>query len=409
MSIHAGEHLLGSFQQIKEQTDGMLDDLITIRRDIHAHPEERFQEVRTAKIVVENLRRPGIEVQTGVGVTGVVGTLRGGLGEGKVLGIRCDMDALPIQEKSDVPYRSRSDGKMHACGHDVHTTVGIGIARILASMRESFRGTIKFIFQPSEEIPHGEKSGALEMIKDGVLEAPHVDAIFSLHCWPDLNAGQVGVRAGPAMAAAEAFLINMIGQQAHAASPHRGRDAILGAAEVITSLHHIISRRTDPSIPFALNVGYIEGGSPLGIIAGLASLSGTVRTLSKESMEFVTDLIKNTVDGVSQVLDLKNEVILDDFFPPVINDSHLNEIVSFAASQILGSENVIVQEKCPMTAEDFAHFTDKLPGYYLKVGVANDSKGIRFPLHSEFFDVDERAIAVGVSVLAAAAMTYLVE
>jgi len=338
-----------------------------------------------------------------------VGLLKGGLGAGKVIGIRCDMDALPILEKSTAPYRSKNDGSMHACGHDVHTTVVIGIARVLAKMRDRFGGAVKFVFQPSEENPCGEKCGALSMIADGVLENPPMDAIMSLHCWPDLNAGQVGVATGPAMAGAEAFQINIIGRQAHCSTPQKGRDAILGAAEVVSSLYHIIPRRTDPSESIALNVSFIEGGSKFGTIPGRVTMQGSVRALSREIMAYMMDCIKDTVEGVSRILDLKNEVFLDDLYPPVINDAHLDDLVTAAATNLLGRENVIYQAKCPMTAEDFSHFSDRMPAYYLKLGVANDEKGIRFPLHNDSFDVDEKCIETGVSVLAAAALAFLNE
>ncbi len=408
MNIQNNNNLQVLFQQIKENTDAIHDDLIAIRRDLHIHPEIRFKEFRTSKIAEKYLKNIGIEVQSGVAGTGIVGVIRGEKDGGKVIGIRADMDALPMQEKSDIPYRSHIDGMMHACGHDVHTAILIGVARILSDMRNSIKGTVKFIFQPSEEIPHGEKSGAIEMIKAGVLENPHVDAIMALHCWPDLETGQVGVTSGPAMAGALAFKVKLTGQQALAAKPHLGKDAVLGAAEITSSIHHIIARHTDPADQFAINVGYIHGGSPLGIIAGNSHIEGSIRALSNESMELAKKKIKDAVEGISLFLDLENEVIWDkNYYPPTMNDEHMDRIVSAAASSILGSENVIVQNRCPMTAEDFSRFTSRLPGYYLKLGVANKDKGISFPLHNEFFDVDERSIGVGVSVLAASAMAYL--
>jgi amidohydrolase len=400
-------NLQETFRLIREQAEAIREDLIAIRRDIHAHPEQRFEEVRTAGIAAEHLKKLGIEVRTGVGKTGVVGVLRGGLGAGKVIGLRCDMDALPVQENNEVPYRSRVEGTMHACGHDVHTTVAIGVARVLAGMRERFSGAVKFVFQPSEENPCGAVCGALAMIEDGVLENPPMDAILSLHCWPGLAAGQVGVGAGPAMAGSEAFRITMIGTQSHAATPQKGRDAILGAAEVISSIHHIIPRRTDPSDMAALNIGFIEGGSKFGTIAGKTVMEGGVRATSKETLEFIIKCVVDTVDGVSRILDLKNEVAIEGIYPPTINDPRLNDIVSAAAASLLGPENVVLQAKCPMTSEDFSHFSDRIPAFYLKLGVSNEEKGIRFPLHSDRFDVDERSIEVGVCVLAASMLAFL--
>ncbi|MBN1293720.1 MAG: amidohydrolase [Candidatus Latescibacteria bacterium] len=396
-------------RQIQELTDGMVDELITIRRDIHAHPELRFQEVRTAKLAAEHLKKFGIETLTGIGKTGVVGILQGGLGKGKVLGIRCDMDALPIQEKSDVPFKSLNDGVMHACGHDVHTTVLMGVARILNDIKDTFRGTVKFVFQPSEENPYKERCGALAMIDDGVLENPKVDSIISLHCWPDLNAGQVGVGPGSAMAAATAFQVILNGPQAHTATPQKGRDTILAAAKVIESLYQIASRRIDPSDSIALTINKIEGGNVQAVVGGEIRLTGTVRALSKEMMNYVMGLIGDTVEGVSKILDVGGELVIDDYYPPVVNNPHIDEIVTSVSRYILGEEKVISQDKCPMTAEDFSHFTDRLPGHYLKLGVANDEMGIRFPLHNERFNVDERCISVGVKTIASTALAYLHE
>jgi len=385
----------------------MLNELIAIRRDLHAHPEVRFTEVRTAKIAAEALRSLGIDTQTGVGKTGVVGILKGGLGKGKTLGIRCDMDALPFQEKSDVQYRSQNDGVMHACGHDVHTTVAIGVARVLAGMKDRFKGTVKFIFQPSEENPFGQRCGSLAMIDDGVLENPSLDGILSLHCWPQLDVGQVGVGPGPAMAGAVAFEIVVDGQQAHAAMPRKGRDTMLGAAEIISNLYHITSRRADPSDTIALAINEIHGGCVQSVVGGPVRMAGTVRTVSKELMDYIMGLVDDTVEGVARILDLQRKLTIDSYYPPVTNDKYIDEMVTAAATRILGAENVIPQPNCPMTAEDFSHFTDRVPGHYLKLGVANDEKGIRFPLHNERFDVDERCIAVGVSVLADAILGFL--
>lgn len=392
---------------LHRQAEAMLDDLIAVRRDLHAHPEVRFTEFRTSKIAADALQDLGIQTLTGIGKTGVVGLLHGGLGEGKVLGIRCDMDALPIYEKSDVPYRSQNDGAMHACGHDVHTTVAIGVARILAALKDRFRGTVKFIFQPSEENPFGQKCGSLSMIDDGVLENPPLDGILSLHCWPQLEVGQVGVGPGPAMAGAVAFEIVLDGQQAHAATPQKGRDTILGAAQVISSLYHIVSRRSDPSDSIALTINEIKGGCLQSVVGGPVRMAGTVRTVSKELLDHILDLIRDTVEGVSRVLDLQNRLTIDAYYPPVINDESIDRIVASSATRILGTENVILQPKCPMTAEDFSHFTDRVPGHYLKLGVANAEKGICYPLHNERFDVDERCITAGVAVLADAALAFL--
>ncbi len=389
--------------------DAILDDLIAVRRDIHAHPEQRFEEVRTAGIAAEALRSLGIEIRTGVGKTGITGVLRGGLGEGKVIGIRCDMDALPVIEKTGAPYQSLTPGTMHACGHDVHTAIGIGVARVLAGMRDRFKGAVKFIFQPSEENPCGALCGAQAMIDDGVLESPKMDAILSIHCWPDLDVGTVGVGAGPAMAGSMAFRITMKGVSSHTAMPQKGRDALLGAAEVISSVHHIIPRRIDPTEMVAIGIGYIEGGSKLGTVANRTVMEGSIRATSKQTLDFVMDRIRDTVEGVSRILDLGNEVSVEGVYPPVMNDAALNDTVTAAANELLGADKVIPQPKCPGTSEDFSIFGEHVPVFYLKLGVSNDAKGIRFPLHSDCFEVDERSLAVGVSVLAGSVLAFLAE
>jgi amidohydrolase len=406
MNLQLNPQTLETLREAKTRAEGMLDDLIAIRRDLHMHPEQRFQEVRTAGIAAAELEKLGAEVRTGVGKTGVVGVIRGTRGEGKVIGIRCDMDALPVYEKNDVPYKSRNEGAMHACGHDVHTATGIGTARLLAGMRDRFRGTVKFIFQPSEENPVGWVCGAGEMIKDGVLENPVMDAILSLHCWPDLAVGTVGVAAGPAMAGSEAFRITMTGRSAHTASPQKGRDAILGAAEVISSAYHIIPRMIDPAESVALSIGFIEGGSKLGIIANRAVMEGSVRALSREMLDFVRDRLKDAADGVSRTLGLENEVSIEGLYPPVINDAALNDMVTAVSAELLGSGNVIPQLKCPMTSEDFSLFSTRVPAYYLKVGTSG-GENTRYPLHSDHFDVEEQSMAVGASVLAASAIAFL--
>ncbi len=409
MAMHMNDHLRESIRRAGERAEGMHEDLVAIRRDLHAHPEPRFEEVRTAGVAAAELEKLGLEYRTGVGKTGVVGVLRGGRGEGKVIGIRCDMDALPVIEKNDIPYKSQNEGVMHACGHDVHTATAIGVARVLAGMRDAFPGAVKFIFQPSEENPVGPICGAMEMVKDGVLENPSMDAILALHCWPDLKVGTVGVATGPAMAGSEAFRITMTGRSAHTAAPHKGRDAILGAAEVISAVHHIIPRMIDPMESIAISIGYIEGGSKLGIIANRAMMEGSVRALSREMLEFAADRIRDAADGVSRTLGLENEVSIQGVYPPVLNDARLNDLISDVSAHILGPEKIVPQQKCPMTSEDFSHLCVGIPSYYLKIGSSNEAKETQFPLHSDYFNVDERCLTVGVTVLASTILAFLNE
>jgi len=383
-------------------------ELISLRRQIHRHPEPRWEEWTTSKIVAERMRALGLEVKTGVPDTAVIANLRG-KSPGRCVALRTDLDALAIADGKKVEYASTVPNVSHACGHDVHIAVVTGVAMVLSKFRDHLPGTVKFIFQPSEEIPLEDRDGAREVIQAGGLENPHVDAIFGLHSWPELRAGQVGVNPGPAMACATGFNITLRGEKAHAGTPQFGRDALLAMCQAIISVHHLISRRVAAADCAAINIGTISGGQSRSIVADEVTVGGTMRTIDVSVRERLKEEMRQMVAGVAQAYGAKGEVTFSPDMPPVINDERLTRIVDSVARAILGDNNVVPLKIGAMTAENFALYIQDRPGFYLKLGIANAETGKAYPLHHELFDVDERAIQTGVSVLCAALYQYLVE
>jgi amidohydrolase len=357
------------------------------------------------------MKRLGLEVKTGVPDTAVIALLRGGGPRAgaatRCVALRTDLDALAIADGKKVEYASRVPNTAHACGHDAHIAVVTGVATVLSRFRDQLPGTVKFIFQPSEEIPLAGRDGAREVIRAGGLKNPEVDAIFGLHCWPELRAGQVGVNAGPSMACATGFTITMKGQKAHAGAPQFGRDALLAVCQAIVSVHHLISRRVAAADHVAINIGTLHGGASRSIVADSLTAEGTLRTIDVPLRERLKKEIRQMVAGVSRAYGTVGEVSFDTDMPPVINDEGLTRIVERTACAVLGRSSVIPLRIGAMTAENFALYIQDRPGFYLKLGIANAETGKAYPLHHELFDVDERAIEVGVSVLSAALYEYL--
>ncbi|MDO9509191.1 MAG: M20 family metallopeptidase [Thermovirgaceae bacterium] len=341
---------------IGKKAVGIAGTLSNIRRDIHKHPELSFQEHRTAGVIAGILEKAGIEVRRGVAGTGVVGILRGAA-PGKCVALRGDMDALPIEEKTGAEYASVHQGVMHACGHDVHTTCVLGAAILLASLRESIPGTVKFIFQPAEE----KNMGAKEMLKEHVLSDPDVDAIFGLHAAPSIPAGKVGIKAGPLMAAVDTIRISVLGEGGHGAVPDRARDAIVAAASVIQNLQTVVSRKISPFDQAVVSIGTLHGGQANNIIADKVEMGGTVRTYSSETRRKMPELLKNIITHTCSALDTEGE--LEYFFdlPPLVNDPECAEIGRNAAIAVLGAENV-VEPSSSGGGEDFAVFLEHVPG-----------------------------------------------
>jgi len=393
-------------QYIAQAVEALRSKLITTRRDFHMYPELSNREERTARVVAERLRELGLEVQTGVGKHGVVALLKGGR-PGAVVAYRADMDALPIQETIDVPYKSRHPGVKHACGHDAHTTIGLGVAEVLSQRRDQIPGTIKFIFQPAEEgPPPGEEGGALLMIKEGVLENPRPAAIFGLHVMPQIEVGNIGYNDGPVMASSDRFVITIRGKKVHGAYPHEGVDAIVVAAHAVVALQTIRSRRINTQEPLVLSIGIIEGGNRFNIITDEVRLEGTVRTFGEKTREEAQRLMRQTLQGVTESFGASFEMLYQNGAPVTVNDSPLVAEMLPSIRRVVGTEHVISPPP-QMGAEDFAYFAQQVPGFYFLLGVSNKAKGITAMIHTPAFDVDEESLNVGTKVAATMLLDYL--
>jgi amidohydrolase len=341
----------------------------------------------------------GYEVQTDVAHTGVVAVLKGAL-PGPVVAWRSDIDALPIQEQVEVPYRSINDGVMHACGHDVHLTVGLGAAEVLMQLKDRLHGTVKFIFQPAEEgAPVGEEGGASMMIAEGVLEDPMPDAIFGLHVMPTSETGDVALAAGGFMAAADRFTITIHGRMTHGSKPHDGIDAVYVASQVVMALQAIASREVDPRRALVVSVGTFNAGNRFNIIADKAVLTGTVRTLDQETWAGIPERFERIIAGICEANRATCELEFKRTTPVVNNDEGLTDFARASFADSLGAEHVIEGEPI-MAAEDFAYFQHQLPGVYFFLGVANQAEGWTDYVHTPTFRPDEAAIAVGVKAAA---------
>ncbi len=380
------------------EIEAIFPKLVEIRRDLHRHPELSNREVRTSKIVAEHLTNLGLEVTTGIAHHGVVGILRGKQ-PGPVVAVRADMDALPIQEVRDVPYKSCVPGVMHACGHDVHTTIGLGTAEILAHRTNDLTGTVKFLFQPAEEgAPVGEDGGAKMMIREGVLEDPSPEVIFGLHVYPPLEAGQIGYVAGPAMAGASRFEIKIKGKKAHGAYPHTGVDAVLVASHTVVALQTISSRMVNSQDPVVVTVGSIHGGNRGNILADEVVLIGTVRALSDDVMNQVEHRMLQILAGITTSFGAEFEVNFARQVPALVNDPSLTSRMVPTFERLVGKANAI---KTPprMGAEDFAFFAAARPSLFFSLGIANLERGITAGIHTPEFDVDETCLKTGVAAM----------
>jgi amidohydrolase len=393
---------LNSPSDILEAAKKILPWMIEIRRDLHQHPELGLEEHRTSAKIQGLLDEMGIEHVDGLGVTGVLGLIQG-TGEGKVVALRGDMDALPIQDAKDVPYASTVPGKMHACGHDVHTTVLLGAARLLQKNRNSFSGTVKLLFQPAEETVGGAKL----LIAAGVLENPRVDAIFGLHVDPELDVGRVGLHLGQRNASSDNLQIVVHGKAAHAAYPFLGVDAIVAAAHVITALQAIVSRNLDAREAAVVSLGTINGGTQANILADKVDLVGTVRCLDQTTRAVVLQRIKETAEAVARGLGARAEVNIEPSYDPVVNDASMVQIVEDSARKLLGDESVVVFKTPQMGVEDFGYYLSEVPGAFYSMGVRDEAAGIVHPVHNGLFDVDENAMAVGVALQVLNAMAVL--
>jgi amidohydrolase len=374
-------------------TDQDLKELIEVRRDLHAHPETAFKEVRTSGFVAGRLRALGLETRTGVGHTGVLATVRGAK-PGKAVLLRADMDALPIQEENEVPYRSVNDGAMHACGHDCHTSILLGIAKKLAQDAPSLRGAVSLCFQPAEETG----GGADAMIADGVLENPKPDAAFGLHVWQDLDLGKVGVTSGPMMAAVDEFTVTVSGKGAHAAQPHLGVDPVVCIAHMVTALQTIVSRETDPLREVVVSVTQVHAGTAFNIIPPTAIMNGTVRVFDPGIWAELPARFERVVRGVADAFGCRVELTYERHNRPTVNDPGMAAVARAAAVEVVGEENLLHDVRT-MGGEDFSAFLHRVPGCFIAVGSRNQAKGLTYGHHHPRFDVDERCLQVGAEVL----------
>ncbi len=393
------------FESIRRESEALREQVVAIRRDLHQHPELAFEEVRTAGIVAQALSALGYEVQTGVGKTGVVGLMEGARAVERpiTLLLRFDMDALPIHEEADVPFKSLHPGKMHACGHDAHTAIGIGVATLLARHRDVWGGTVKFVFQPAEEIV----GGALAMIQDGVLENPRPDHTLALHMWADEEVGTIGVTEGAALAASRAFTLTVRGRGSHGASPHLGRDPIVAAAHLITALQTIVSRNLSPLESGVVTIGSIHGGTAPNIIPDAVELRGTLRAFSDEVMQHLQARVQTIAQQVAAAFEVSAELAFNSTgTPATVNDARIGALVRETAAAMFGAGRVRSDYRT-MGAEDCAFFLQAAPGAYFFVGAGNKAKGITEPHHSPRFQIDEDALPIGVALMTAAAIRLL--
>jgi len=393
-----------------EKVDAIESQLIARRRELHARPEEGFKEFETSRLIVDWLRvSSDIEITSGVAGTGVIALIRGAKA-GPTIGLRVDIDALAAQDEKRVEYASRNAGLCHACGHDVHTVIGLGVARVLAGMRAELKGNVKVIFQPSEESPRMDttrdadpyreftvgRHGADLVIEAGALQDPPVDRLLGVHCWPSLPVGQIGYEYGPAMAAAGNFHIVIRGRGGHAARPHQSIDAMPIAAQVILALQTLASRRIDPKCPFVLTIATIKGGTKRFSIADRIDMLGTARGFDEDLLrEEVPRRMERLIKGICEGNEGDYEFEYSQSCPPVLNDDRVVR-ESVASLESIAGLRVVELDDAPMTADDFALYARAVPSLYLKLGTAGNEGDTQHPLHSPLFDVDERCIKIGV-------------
>jgi amidohydrolase len=370
-------------------------EFIAIRHHLHAHPELSYQEYQTSAFVQEQLKKLAIPFQVMAG-TGVVGLLEGKNPGSRVVALRADMDALPIQEANDIPYRSTNAGVMHACGHDVHTTVLLGASRVLHELRNEWEGTVKLIFQPGEEKNPG---GASLMIKEGVLANPVPQAIFGLHVHPGLEIGKLSFRGGMVMASADEIYITIRGKGGHAAAPHLTVDTILVASHLVVALQQIISRNRNPLSPSVLSITSVQGGHTTNVIPSEVKLMGTFRAMDEEWRFKAHELIRRQATELVHSMGAEIDLHIDVGYPMVHNNEALDQVARAEAREYMGADRVLETE-IRMGAEDFGYYTRQIPGCFYRLGVMNVEKGITSGVHTPTFNIDESAIEIGVGMMA---------
>lgn len=378
--------------RIRATIQALQPELVQWRRQLHQTPELGFRERLTAALIAQKLQEWGIEHQTEIAQTGIAAIIRGDR-PGAVLGIRADMDALPIQEENEVSYKSQHDGIMHACGHDGHVTIALGTAYYLSQHRD-FAGTVKIIFQPAEEGPGGAKP----MIEAGVLKNPDVDAIIGLHLWNNLPLGTVGVRSGALMAAVELFNCTIIGKGGHGAIPQQTIDSIVVASQVVTALQSIVARNVDPLESAVVTVGEFNAGTAHNVIAAKAQMSGTVRYFNPQFEGFFKQRLEQMVSGICQSHGADYKLEYYSLYPPVVNDDRMANLVRSVAETVIESPIGIVPQCQTMGGEDMSFFLQEVPGCYFFLGSANADRDLAYPHHHPRFNFDETALSMGVEI-----------
>jgi amidohydrolase len=397
---------------VTAKIDAVMPKVVEWRRDFHQHPELSNQEFRTAKIVADHLRSLGMEVETEVAHTGVVGTLHGG--DGPVVALRADMDGLPVTELVDLPfaskaksvYQGREVGVMHACGHDNHVAILMGVAEVLASMGDDLPGTVKFIFQPAEEgTPDGSVGGAELMLMEGAFENPRPDVVFGLHVFP-FPAGTIATRPGGLMASSDRHQITIKGKQTHGAVPWAGVDPIVTASQVVLGLQTIVSRQLDATLtPSIVTIGRVEGGVRNNIIPESVELEGTIRTFDAETRIDIHKRIRRTATNIAEAAGATADVVIDQGYGVTRNDPNLFRQMSPTLERVAGDR--FIEASQTTTAEDFSYFANEVPGLFLFLGVAPDDPTLIYPNHSPRFYADERALPVGVEALTSMTLDYM--
>jgi hippurate hydrolase len=382
--------------KIKKKAADYAADYIKVRQHLHAHPELSYQEFETSVFVQEHLTKLGIPF-TVMATTGVVGLIEGMNPDSRCIALRADMDALPILEENDIPYKSTRPGIMHACGHDVHTSCLLGAAKILNELKEEWTGTVKLVFQPGEEKNPG---GASYMIRDGVLKNPAPSAIFGLHVHPQLAVGQVSLRAGKVMASADEIYITLKGKGGHAAAPNLTTDTLLVASHIVIALQQVISRNRDPHQPSVLSITSIQGGHTTNVIPSEVKMMGTFRAMDEGWRFQAHQLIRNIVEGTAQSMGAEVNLHIDVGYPTVYNNEALHEKAKELAIDLMGKEKV-EETELRMGAEDFGYYSQQIPGCFYRIGVMNKERGIVSGVHTPTFNIDESAIETGIGMMAA--------
>lgn len=384
-------------QKIDDEIEKNRSEIVKIRRFIHMNPELSNREFETARLVSSKLDTLGLEVRSGIARTGVIALLRG-TQPGPSIAVRADMDALPIQETSGVAFKSLNPGVMHACGHDVHTSIVLGTAMVLATMKDKLKGSVSFIFQPAEEgAPQGEEGGADLMIREGALDNPPASAIFALHVWPE-DVGQIFFAPGFITGSSDWFQITVKGKSAHGARPQEGLDAIVIASEIVQALQTVVSRAVDPTDPAVLSIGIIQGGTRPNIIAEKVTLEGTVRALGDANRRKIPPLMEAIVKGVCEMYGAAYQFEYKPVNPSVYNNPELAATMTPTLVRLLGKDKVL-EWKPQLIAEDFSFFAQKIPGFYFFLGAKSPTQTVAAPLHSPNFNPDERSIPLGIRIL----------